>query len=595
MARKIRIACAVAAYNVMARCNQGRAIYADERDRKLWLATQGEACEKTGWFIHAWVMMNNAMGFSLPTPNQSAPEYRFLIADPAAPAYDFPNEKPDGNSFSRAPVRHPKHPSLERGWPPGHRGGGIPAATPGAQDVSDPFCEGTQLMGTGDIAGAEHALRQALARDPQLAEAHANLGLLLDGKGQHREAEGHYRRALEFSPHLVQTHINLGALLAAQRRYAEAEEIYRRALSLAPESPAAWSNLGVLLVSVKREPEAERCFGRALASTPGYRSASFNLAYLLLRQGRYEEGWSCLESRGWHSPIKGYLDGFSRWQGESLEGKSLLIGAEAGYGDMIQFCRYAALIKRRGAARISVYCHPGLKRLFASLVGVDEVLTSDQPLPVVCWDYGTLPLSMPFLFQTTLDTIPADLPYLTAEPERIMHWAGIVGDPQAYLKVGLVWKGNPHFENNADRSLPSLSALVPLKDLTGIRYFSLQKGTGEEASCNDAPMPLMDLGAHIGDFADTAAIVMNLDLVITVDTAVAHLAGALGKLTWVLLSDYMTDWRWLKDRQDSPWYPKVMRLFRQDNSGSWATVIAEVKRVLQTLVEARGKPGRSSF
>ena len=443
--------------------------------------------------------------------------------------------------------------------------------------------ESHELMAKGDRVAAEAALRRALELHPGFAEAHANLGLLLDDSNRPDEAEVAYRRALELAPGMAQTHVNFGAFLAARKRYAEAEEKYRRALDLAPNHPGALSNLGVLLAGLKREGEAEGCYRAALTAAPDHRLASFNLGSLLLRQGRYEEGWRRLEARDWRSPLGEYLDQFPRWQGESLQGKSILITAEAGHGDMIQFCRYSALLKQRGASRVTIFCHPGLQRLFTRLEGVDEVLTSGSPPPVAGWDYWTLPLSLPHLFHTTLDTIPAGLPYLTAEPAQITHWGSILGKPWPELGVGLVRQGNPRFQFDADRSLPAFSTLAPLLQVPGIRFFILQKGDNREASAVPSLLPLVDLGPQLGDFADTAAVIMNLDLVITVDTAVAHLAGALGKPCWILLADSPAEWRWLKDRADSPWYPRVMRLFRQKNFGNWAPVIADVEIALSSL------------
>lgn len=460
----------------------------------------------------------------------------------------------------------------------------LPAA---AEDL---FHEGVRLMAEGDVAAATAAFERALLLAPDFAEAHANLALLLDRDGCGTAAETHYRRAIELDPRQMQSHLNLGALLMGQKRFAEAEAALRQALLLDPDSPGAWSNLGVLLACQKRKTEAEQCHRCAIALAPDYRKARFNLAYLLLRQGRYEEGWACLEARDWYAPLEKHLH-FPRWQGESLRGKSLLIGFEAGHGDMIQFCRYAALAKARGAARVSVLCHPGLKSLFVRLRGVDDAFAFDAPFPASGWDYWAPPLSLPFLFGTRLDTIPADLPYLSAEPERIEHWAGIIGAPDGKLRVGLVWRGNPRFENDADRSLPSLGTLAPLGDVAGVRYFSLQKGAAEAEAAQPSPaLPLTDLGPSIGDFADTAAIVMNLDLVVAVDTAVAHLAGALGRPCWVLLPDYKTDWRWLAARDDSPWYPEVLRLFRQRAAGDWTAVVEAVRTELQGLVARRRGP-----
>lgn len=219
---------------------------------------------------------------------------------------------------------------------------------------------------------------------------------------------------------------------------------------------------------------------------------------------------------------------------------------------------------------------------------MDEVVAFDEPLPRVGWDCWTPPLSLPFLFSTRLDSIPADLPYLAADPLRVRHWADLMGNTGNALRVGLVWKGNPRFENDADRSLSSLNELAPLGELAGVRYYSLQKGAGDnEAASPGGPLAVTDLAPGIVDFSDTAAIVMNLDLVIAVDTAVAHLAGALGRPCWVLLPDYKTDWRWLTNRSDSPWYPGVMRLFRQKTMGDWSTAISEVKAALQIWAKER--------
>ena len=456
-------------------------------------------------------------------------------------------------------------------------------------DAEALFFAGSRHLLDGHSSDAEPCLRQAIALRPDFAEAHANLGLLLDQCGRKAEAEGHYRRALELHPGDGQTQLNYAAMLAGQKRFDEAEAAYRLALALVPRSPAAWSNYGVLQACRKQEAGAERSHRRALELDPAYLNAYFNLSYLYLRQGRYDEGWRCLEARDWYAPLEKYL-ACPRWRGEALPGKSILIGVEAGHGDMIQFCRYAAVLKARGAARVSLLCQPALKTLFASLAAVDSVLPIDEPVPASGWDYWTPPFSIAFHCRTRVDSIPATLPYLHADRQRQAYWreqldAG--GDPHA-LRVGLVWKGNRSFENDADRSLASLDILQPLGDVAGVRFFSLQKGAGEdEAQRPPAGLPLLDLGPRLGDFADTAALIANLDLLISVDTAVAHLAGALGKRCWLLLPDYQTDWRWLTERSDTPWYPEVMHLFRQPPTGGWSPVVAELCRALRELAAAR--------
>jgi Tfp pilus assembly protein PilF len=451
------------------------------------------------------------------------------------------------------------------------------------------FEEGNRHLANGEAALAEACYRQALRLAPHLAEVHANLGLLLDQAGMPMEAEQHYRYSIACNPNFGKTHLNLGALLAQQKRFDEAEAAYRNALALMPESTAAWSNLGVLQACRKQEVEAELSYRNAIALDPHCSSAKFNLSYLLLRQGRFEEGWYCLEARNWYAALEQRLP-CPRWHGEDLHGKSVLIGFEAGHGDMIQFCRYTAVLKARGAAWISMICHPALKTLFATLKDVDSLIGFDEPLPPFHWDCWTPPLSIPFHYQTRLDSIPADLPYLSAEPGKVQHWSSVLGSCgiPGDLRIGLVWKGSPGFENDADRSLPGLEVLAPLGETFGATFFSLQKGAGEENAAHPpVRLPLINLGPQIFDFADTAAIVANLDLVISVDTAVAHLAGALGKPCWVLLPEYKTDWRWLSERHDSPWYPGVMRLFRQTRISDWSTVVAELGLALRQLTANR--------
>jgi Flp pilus assembly protein TadD len=429
-------------------------------------------------------------------------------------------------------------------------------------------------------------LRGALAFEPDAAPLHANLGWALEQAGQGAEAEAHYRRAIGLEPLLLQVRLNLGALLTAQHRLLEAEQVCRDALALASDSPAALSNYGMLLACLGREGEAESCYRQALAFDPAYGKASFNLAYLLLRQGRWEEGWTRLEARDWVDALQRHLH-LPRWRGEPLAGRAILVGIEAGHGDMIQFGRYCAQLKAAGAARVGVLCHPGLVALFADLCSADEAIGLDAPLPAGfdCWVPA---LSLPFHFRTTVDTVPAALPYIGVDPLRAASLAPLLGVDTGELKVGLAWRGNPQFENDGERSLPSLATLAPLAQVTGVRWFSLQKGGGEdEARRGLNGVPVTDLAPAIHDFADTAALIDGLDLVISVDTAVAHLAGALGKRCWVLLPAYLTDWRWLTERADTPWYPGVMRLFRQRPGAGWDAVATALAEALRAHVSAR--------
>ncbi len=447
------------------------------------------------------------------------------------------------------------------------------------------FFEGNALMAQGKADAAEACFVRALALEPDAGAVLANLAWLKDQAGLGDEAERFYRRALAVLPENLQIHFNLGLLLKKQKRFEAAELLLRRAVQLAPEAPAGWSNLGVLLACMQRDAEAEQCYRRALELDPDHAKASFNLSYVLLRQGRFAEGWQRLEARDDFARLASHF-ACARWAGQPLAGKSIVIGFEAGQGDMIQFCRYSAVLAQLGAARITLVCHPGLTQLLRSLPSVDRVYGFDEDVPSGAWDYWTVPLSLPHLCGTDAATIPAKLPYLSAEPARMARWAARL--PQGRLRVGLAWKGNPNFENDAERSLPSLDTLAPLGALAGIDWISLQKGAGEADALTPPPgLDLLALGSELHDFADTAAVIAQLDLVISVDTAVAHLTGALGKPCWLLLPGYRADWRWLTGRTDSPWYPGTLRLFRQARGGNWDQPVDALKLALTQWQRAR--------
>ncbi len=314
-------------------------------------------------------------------------------------------------------------------------------------------------MTAGDAVRAEKCFLEALQIVPDFPEALVNLAWLQQGKGAFADAEASYWHASEIDPANVQLMLNFGVFLMQRKRFPEAETVYLQAL--ASDSAAVWSNYGVLHACLKREDEAEQCYRCALEIDASYTRAGFNLSYVLLRQGRFEEGWHYLESR---QPAVDMSSQFTcpRWRGEPLAGKSVLIGFEAGHGDMIQFCRYAAVLKDRGVRHIAIVCQPALKTLFASLQSVDQVFDFHENISSSGWDFWTPPLSLPHYCQTTLETIPAEIPYLTADPARAGHYASLL--PLASLRVGLVWQGNALFENDADRSLPSLALLRPLMD-----------------------------------------------------------------------------------------------------------------------------------
>ncbi len=449
---------------------------------------------------------------------------------------------------------------------------------------------GVLLVRGKRLMEAEQCYRTALSLNPASAEAYTNLGLLLESRKNPVEAEQCHRTALKLMSQSAEIHSNLANLLANLERPDEAEYLYRQAILLKPDSPTAISNLGVLLAYSHRDAEAEQCFRQVLAYVPDYQRARLNLALLLLTQGRLAEGWRHHEAR-YHPDLPDPDVPFpalpyQQWQGETLKGKSLLVWPEQGYGDLIQFCRYLPLLKEQGAARITLVCRPALVDLMRTLDGVEAVICSDNTASLNSdYDYWTLPMSLPLHYHTELATIPARIPYLQAPADRLAAWAPRLPPLNGKFRVGVVWRGNPMHANDAKRSLPGWTTLAPLWAIEGIQYVSLQIGTNaSEALDLNVAGHLIDLSSQISDFADTAAIMQQLDLLITVDTAAAHLAGALGKRCWVLLPTFRTDWRWMRTRTDSPWYPGSMRLFRQAPQQTWNGVIAEVASALNDLV-----------
>jgi len=398
----------------------------------------------------------------------------------------------------------------------------------------------------GDLTTAEHAYRSVLQRDDRNGVAHNNLANLLRQCGRFNEAEAHYCRALELMADSAEIRNNRAGTLERLQRYAEAEIDYRRALELKPR----------------------------------FAEARFNLGMLLLSAGRYTEGWEYYEARSEAFGEHGQLP-FPQWNGEDLNGKTLLLLPEQGYGDTIQFVRYVPLLKARGAAKISVICKPVLAPLLRTVEGIDALITDPQALHV--HDYWASLMSLPWRTGTTVESIPAKIPYVGVLTNRLEMWqARLPGDG---LRVGLVWKGNAGHENDAQRSLSHFSDLAPLWSVSGVRFISLQVGNAEtQADECKVPQPALCLGREIRNFGDTAAIVAQLNLVICVDTAIAHVAGALGVACWLMLPQTGVDWRWHRTGTGSPWYPRDMFLFRQ-RQGGWPALIDEVKGALADIMQ----------
>lgn len=430
---------------------------------------------------------------------------------------------------------------------------------------------------------AEASYRQALALRPDYAEAYYNLGIVLHNMDRLAEAEEAYRQALAINPGSVEMHNNLGNVLHALDRLPESAAAFQQALSFRPDLAEAHYNLGNVFVELGRLREAEASLQQAITIRPGYADAQFALAILLLSMGRLEEGWRLYEAR-YDKPEFVFSKTQSmlpcpRWQGEALAGKSVLVWQEDGLGDMIQFGRYFALLKAQGATRVTFACMTGLHRLFASVDGVDAVLSHESALAeAAAHDYWTSLISAPLHFRTVdLNAIP---PAVRLRPDAALveQWRTRLEGLPAGPRIGLVWKGNARHQNDANRSLPSLTTLAPLWSVPGLNFVSLQKGQAEdEAQAPPVEQPLLHLGTDVTDFADTAAIVAQLDMLICVDTSTAHLAASLGKPCWVLLPGQCVDWRWMRERTDSPWYPDAVRLFRRSADEAWGSVIERVR------------------
>jgi Tfp pilus assembly protein PilF len=458
------------------------------------------------------------------------------------------------------------------------------------QDATRLIDQGHALQAQGKLDEAMQCYREAIRLAPNPARGHLNRGNVLLLQGDLDGALDAFRTALEHQPGYAGAYYNIGNALLGNRQFDEAVASYRSALEIKPDYAEVHCSLGVALKELGQMDEAVACFRRALQIEPGLVEAHLNLGSLYLSQGRYAEGWPEYEAR--YDP--GYSGrqsvppdlSFPRWQGQSLLDKSILIWPEQGFGDEIQFARYIPLLKTRGVSRITLVCKPPLKTLLETLAGVDAVVTQSESASLPLHDYWTFPVSLPLHFATTVETIPASLPYLGVPPERLNRWQEQL--PGNGLRVGLVWKGSALHSNDLYRSLPSLSLLAPLWSVPGVNFISLQKGQGEEeATSPPAGQPILHLGSDIMDFADTAAIVAQLDLLICIDTAIAHLAGALNKPCWVLLPDSGTDWRWLRDRSDSPWYPDVIRLFRKTKGHDWSVIIDEVAQNLACWAAGR--------
>jgi Flp pilus assembly protein TadD len=472
--------------------------------------------------------------------------------------------------------------------------------------------QGVAFHQQGRIAEASLCYQQALAYFPDYPEAHNNLGAALQAQGDIVRALACYEQAVRLQPGYIDALKNLGGAYRSLGRLDEAIPVLQQVLRLLPDLADVHNTLGVSLHQQGRVDEAVACFREALRLQPAYAEARNNLGSVVYRRGNVEEALACYEEvlrlkpdfaeahldrafaflqagdfqRGWPEyEWRWHCENFTTpplrcpqptWDGSDPKGKTILLRAEQGLGDAIQFIRYAPLVKQRGG-RVIVECQPPLASLIRTCQGIDQVIARGPTLPP--FDVHVLLMSVPGILGTTVDNIPADVPYLAADPALVERWRGHMSGTG--LKVGIAWQGNPEHNRQMRVRAVTLAHFAPLARVHGVRLFSLQVGAGrDQLTAPGNQLPVTDLGGQfdLTSFGDAAAVLKNLDLVIAIDTAAAHLAGALAVPVWVALP-FACDWRWLRDREDSPWYP-TMRLFRQNQAGSWDEVFERMAREL---------------
>jgi tetratricopeptide (TPR) repeat protein len=441
------------------------------------------------------------------------------------------------------------------------------ALQPDAVEILDNFAG--VLWAKGELDAARAFYERALAQRPDRVESHNGLGVVLRDQGLLEEAVACYERALALVPDHPETHTNLGLALADLGRQEEALEHYNKALAVQPDRAETHYNLGIALMGQGRHDDALASYGRALALKPDYAQAHLNRGIALLRTGQFDEGWDEYE---WRFPVAGYRRDFDRplWSGEPLAGRTILVHAEQGFGDTLQFVRYVPAVAERGG-RVVLEVQEPILRLARTIEGVSQVVAAGDPLPE--FDCHCPLLSLPRVFKTNLTNIPDALPYLRVPAEASAAWIRRIGSRPG-PKVGVVWAGTAV-------GAIDLRLLRPLWEVKGVSWFSLQVGDRSgDISLLDG-VEIADLSPWLTDFAETAAAVRELDLVISVDTSVAHLAGSLGSPIWLLLP-YASEWRWLLEREDSPWYPTA-RLFRQKKTGDWPGLAREVAAALAKI------------
>lgn len=451
---------------------------------------------------------------------------------------------------------------------------------------------GIALSGLGRHTEALASYDGAIALKPGYPRAHNNRGVALGLLDDQTRALESYDRAIALKPDYVEAHNNRGIALLKLDRASEALSSHERAIALAPDCADAHYERGNALRELGRFAEAAASFEKAIALKPDHASAHWNLADCRLLFGDFERGW---REYAWRwKPGSGRAEEFARplWLGEQpLENRTVLLHSELGMGDTLNFCRYARKVADLGA-RVVLEVQPPLVPLLAGLDGVSDVVPRGELLPL--FDYHCPLMSLPMVFRANLGSIPADIPYVRTDPARVASWQARLGVKNG-PRIGLVWGGSMRLSN--DKRSIALAQMLPLI-APWAEWVSLQKEVREsDAALLESRPDLRHFGAQLTDFAETAALMQSMDLIVSVDTGVAHLAGAIGKPVWILLPFVPVDWRWMLEREDSPWYPSA-RLFRQPAKGDWARVIARISDELPRHFAALGArpqtdPGRS--
>ena len=431
-----------------------------------------------------------------------------------------------------------------------------------------------RLAGRPKLAADE--ARRAIEIDPTIAAAHSNLGVALYEPRQYEEAAAAHRRAIAAKPDFCEAHSNLGNALHALKRFDEAIAAYQVAIGLNANYADGWANLGTTLHHAGEFEDGMAALRHAIALAPGHANAHSGLGILLLMRGDLGEGWDEYEWRLRSTERKGPRFPETPWDGESLAGRHIYVQAEQGFGDTLQFVRYIPLLAAR-AGKVTLRVHQQLTTLLReSLPGIEVLGDRGDPAPYQC---DAVLLSLPRIFRTRLETIPAAVPYLRPPAEALARWTKKLARLPG-LKVGLVWAGNPDHVNDMRRSL-DLKQLAPVLDVPGVSFVSLQVGPRSADLKAHRERKILDLAPDLTDYVETAAAVCALDLIISVDTSVCHLVGALGKPIWVPLP-WVTDWRWLLGREDNPWYP-TMRLIRQKRGEDWAEIMPRAAKDLAAI------------